>query len=214
MCKVLKVSSSSYYYWRKHPIGIRHQNQHQLVSQIRRVHKQSDYRYGSPRIADELREQGVKVSRNRVARLMKKAGIRSIIYKKYRVQTTESDHEYPVAKNLLNREFTADKPGQKWVSDITYIATGQGWLYLTVILDLADRKVIGWAMSDSMKAVDTTVSAWRMALKNREINSHLLFHSDRGIQYACTEFRDELRDLPVEQSMTGPPVRPERELLG
>jgi len=119
MCKVLKVSSSSYYYWRKHPIGIRHQNQHQMVSQIRRVHKQSEYRYGSPRIADELREQGVKVSRNRVARLMKKAGIRSIIYKKYRVQTTESDHEYPVAKNLLNRDFTADKPGQKWVSDIT-----------------------------------------------------------------------------------------------
>ena len=128
------------------------------------------------RIADELREQGVKASRNRIARLMKKVGIRSIMYKKYRVQTTESNHDYPVAKNVLNREFTADKPGQKWVSDLTYIATGQGWLYLTVILDLADRKVIGWAMSDSMKAVETSVIAWRVALKNRAIGGQLLFH--------------------------------------
>lgn len=120
------------------------------------------------RIADELREQGVKVSRNRVARLMMKAGIRSIMYKKYRVQTTESDHDYPVVKNLLNREFTADKPGQKWVSDITYIATGQGWLYLTAILDLADRKVVGWAMSDTLKPVDTSVAAGGMALKTEQ----------------------------------------------
>ncbi|WP_083882501.1 IS3 family transposase [Fibrisoma limi] len=112
MCKILKVSSSGYYYWRKHPIGVRQQNQHQLVNHIHRVHKQSESRYGSPRIADEVREQGIKVSRNRVARLMKKAGIRNIVYKKYRVQTTESDHDYPVAKNVLNREFTADKLGQ------------------------------------------------------------------------------------------------------
>jgi putative transposase len=202
MCKVLHVSSSGYYYWRKHPIGARQQSQNQLESHIRRVYKQSQSRYGSPRIADELRDQGVRASRNRIARLMQKAGIRSIMYKKYRVQTTESDHDYPVAKNLLNREFTTDKPGQKWVSDITYIATDQGWLYLTAILDLADRKVVGWALSDGLKAVETSVAAWRMALKNRAINGSLLFHSDRGIQYACTELRDELRDLPVEQSMS------------
>ena len=202
MCKVLNVSSSGYYYWRKHPIGARQQNQDQLVNHIRRVHDKSQCRYGSPRIADELREQGVKASRNRIARLMKKVGLRSIMYKKFRVQTTESNHGYPVAKNLLNREFTADKPGQKWVSDLTYIATGQGWLYLTVILDLADRKVVGWAMSDSMKAVETSITAWRMALKNRPIANQLVFHSDRGIQYACTEFRDELKDLPVAQSMS------------
>lgn len=137
MCKVLNVSSSGYCYWRKHPIGARQQNQNQLESHIRRVHTQSQCRYGSPRIADELRDQGLKVSRNRIARLMQKIGIRSIMYKKFRVRTTESNHDYPVAKNLLNREFTADKPGQKWVSDITYIATDQGWLYLTAILDLA-----------------------------------------------------------------------------
>ncbi len=202
MCKVLNVSSSGYYYWHKHPVGARQHKQNQLVNHIRRVHTQSQSRYGSPRIADELRDQGVKASRNRIARLMQKEGIRSIMYKKYRVQTTESNHNYPVAKNLLNREFTAEKPGQKWVSDITYIATGQGWLYLTAILDLADRKVVGWALSESLKAVDTSVAAWRMALKNRPLNGRLIFHSDRGIQYACTEFRDELKELPVEQSMS------------
>ncbi|MGM9509049.1 IS3 family transposase [Larkinella sp. GY13] len=176
MCKVLHVSSSGYYYWREHPVGARQQNQSQLEIHIRRVHKQSECRYGSPRIADELREQGIKASHNRIARLMQKAGIRSIMYKKYRVQTTESNHDYPVAKNLLNREFTANKPRQKWVSDITYIATDQGWLYLTAILDLADRKVVGWALSDGLKAVETSVAAWRMALKNRVIDGCLLFH--------------------------------------
>lgn len=118
----------------------------------------------------------MKVSRNRVARLMNKASIRSIMYKKYRVQTTDSAHDFPVAKNLLNREFSAEKPGQKWVSDITYIPTGEGWLYLTIVLDLADRKVIGWALSDTLKAIDTSVAAWRMALKNRPLNGELLFH--------------------------------------
>ncbi|AUD03504.1 IS3 family transposase [Spirosoma pollinicola] len=142
MCKVLNVSSSGYYYWRKHPVGSRQLNQDKLINHIRQVHGKSQSRYGSPRIADELREQGVKASRNRIARLMKKVGLRSLMYKKFRVQTTESNHNYSIAENVLNREFTADKPGQKWVSDLTYIATGQGWLYLTVILDLADRKVI------------------------------------------------------------------------
>lgn len=202
MCKVLNVSSSGYYYWRKHPVGVRQHRQHQLEQQIRQIHTKSQHRYGSPRIADELHEQGVKASRNRIARLMQKVGIRSIMYKKYRVQTTASNHDYPVAENLLNREFTAGKPGQKWVSDITYIATRQGWLYLTVILDLADRKVIGWALSDSLKAVDTSVAAWRMALINRPIDGPLIFHSDRGTQYACSEFRDGLKEFPVKQSMS------------
>ena len=202
MCKVLKVSSSGYYYWRKHPVGVRQLKQRQLLTDIRQVHTQSQSRYGSPRIADELRERGVKVSRNRVARLMHQAAIRSIMYKKYRVQTTDSAHDYPVAKNLLNREFTAEKPGQKWVSDITYIPTGEGWLYLTTVLDLADRKVVGWALSDTLKAVDTSVAAWRMALKNRAISGQLLFHSDRGVQYACSEFRNQLKGLPVVQSMS------------
>ena len=211
---MLKVSSSGYYYWRKHPVGARQLKQSQLLDDIRQVHAQSQSRYGSPRIADELRERGVKASRNRVARLMRKAAIRSIMYKKYRVQTTDSTHDYPVAKNLLNREFRADKPGQKWVSDITYIPTGEGWLYLTIVPDLADRKVVGWALSDSLKAADTSVAAWRMAVKNRAIEGNLLFHSDRGVQYACSEFRDLLKGLPVMQSMTGLPEQSQRQLLG
>lgn len=173
---MLKVSSSGYYYWRKNPVGVRQMKHNQLLKDVRQVHAQSQGRYGSPRITDELRDQGVKTSRNRVARLMHKEAIRSIMYKKYRVQTTDSSHDYPIAKNLLNREFVADKPGQKWVSDITYIPTGEGWLYLTTVLDLADRKVVGWALSDNMKAINTSVAAWRMALNNRRIEGELLFH--------------------------------------
>lgn len=119
MCKVLKVSCSGYYYWLKHPVGARHLKSQQLLTQIQQVYDRSQSRYGSPRIADDLNESGVKVSRNRVARLMHKANMKSIMYKKYRVQTTDSEHDYPIANNLLNREFSAEKPGQKWVSDIT-----------------------------------------------------------------------------------------------
>ena len=179
---------------------------------MRQVYNTSHSRYGSPRITDDLNELGIKTSRNRVARLMHKANIKSIMYQKFRVQTTDSNHDYPIANNLLNRQFSAEKPGQKWVSDITYIRTGEGWLYLTAILDLADRKVVGWALSDNLKAVNTSIAAWRMALKNRSIVGNLVFHSDRGVQYACTDFRDELEDLPVEQSMTGLPEQSEGQL--
>ncbi|WP_229312246.1 IS3 family transposase [Larkinella punicea] len=143
MCKVLKVSVSGYYYWLKHPVGARELKQQQLLTQIQQVYDRSQSRYGSPRITDDLSELGVKASRNRVARLMRKANIKSIMYRKYRVQTTDSKHDYPIANNLLNRAFSAEKPCQKWVSDLTYIRTDEGWLYLTAILDLADRKVVG-----------------------------------------------------------------------
>jgi transposase InsO family protein len=118
------------------------------------------------------------------------------------VQTTDSDHEYAIAENHLNRDFSAQGTGQKWVSDLTYIRTGEGWLYLTAILDLADRKVVGWALSDNMKASDTTIAAWKMALRNRPVKQQLLFHSDRGMQYACTDFKEQLKGLPVLQSMS------------
>ncbi|QHV95388.1 IS3 family transposase [Spirosoma endbachense] len=176
MCKVIKGSSSGYYYWLKHPVGARQLKTQQFLTQIQQVYDRSQARYGSPRIADDLNESGVKVSRNRVARLMNKASIKSIMYKKYCVQTTDSKHDYPIANNLLNRAFSAEKPGQKWVSAITYIRTGEGWLYLPAILDLADRKVVGWALSDTLKAVDTSIAAWLMALKNRPLDGELLFH--------------------------------------
>lgn len=202
MCSVFKVSGSGYYYWLKHPIGERAHKQTKLLVHIKQIFENSKCRYGSPRIAVELNVQGIKASRPRVARLMRKAHIQSIIRKKYKVQTTDSTHLYPLAENLLNRDFSADKLGQKWVSDLTYIRTGQGWLYLTTVLDLADRKIIGWALSDTMEASQTSVPAWKMAVKNRPITSQLIFHSDRGIQYACSEFRRQFTEMPVLQSMS------------
>jgi len=132
----------------------------------------------------------------------RKAHIRSIVRKKYRVQTTDSRHLYPIVENLLQRDFSAVRLGEKWVSDLTYIQTNEGWLYLTKIMDLADRKVIGWALSDTMKASTTTVPAWQMAIRNRPVRASLIFHSDRGIQYACTDFREQFKGMTVLQSMS------------
>ncbi len=158
-------------------------------------------RYGSPRITKELNANGIKVSRPRIARLMCKNGIKSIMGRKYRV-TTNSNHLYPVNPNLLLRDFSTTGTGEKWVSDITYIRTGEGWLYLTVVMDLADRKIIGWSMDSSMSASSTVVDAWKMAIKNRPVERELIFHSDRGIQYASNEFRRCFKGLPVLQSMS------------
>ena len=133
---------------------------------------------------------------------MRQANIKSIIRKKYRVQTTDSNYKYEVAENHLNRDFSTHRLAQKWVSDLTYIRTAEGWLYLTAILDLGDRKVIGWALSTSMQPVDTSIAAWKMAVKNRPISQNLLFHSDRGVQYACTDFKEQLKGLPVLKSMS------------
>ena len=145
MCQMLRVSSSGYYYWLQHPVGLRVEREQQILVSIRKVYQQSNCRYGSPRITVHLREQGIAVSRPRVARLMRKHGIRSIIRNKYRVQTTDSNHGHALAENYLNREFATSRLAEKWVSDLTYIKTQEGWLYLTAVLDLADRKVVGWA---------------------------------------------------------------------
>jgi transposase InsO family protein len=134
--------------------------------------------------------------------MMRSDGLRSIIKKKYRVSTTDSNHNLPVAKNHLNRKFKVKRPGKVWVSDITYIRTNQGWLYLTIIMDLYDRKIIGWALSQTMSTIDTVMAAWRMALINRPISSELTFHSDRGVQYASIEFREALASRLVRQSMS------------
>ena len=173
-----------------------------LKHMIRSVYRESKGRYGSPKITQELRFKGMRVSRPRVARIMRSEGIKSIIQKRYRVSTTDSKHNYPVADNHLKRNFKTQAPGQVWVSDITFVRTGQGWLYLTVVMDLFDRKVIGWALSRTMAAADTILAAWKMALINRPITSQLIFHSDRGVQYASQEFREALKEKPVTQSMS------------
>jgi transposase InsO family protein len=173
-----------------------------FAKRIRKIYYDSKKTYGSPRITIALRNEGIIISRRRVAKLMKKQNLQSIIRKKY-VVTTDSKHNYPVVENKLNRDFHVDGTGKVWVSDITYIKTSQGWLFLTVIIDLGDRKVIGWSLSKSLKALDTSIPAWIMAIKNRPITQKLIFHSDRGVQYACNEFKNLLAGYKlVERSMS------------
>nr|WP_111631448.1 IS3 family transposase [Larkinella arboricola] len=203
MCKVLKVSRSGYYSWLKQKPSKRVQETENLLKQIRTVFSASKQTYGSPRITQELLSQGIKISRPRVARLMRKAHLKSLIKKKFVVATTDTNHSYPVAANHLNRNFNPSQPGKAWVSDLTYISTSEGWVYLTIIMDLYDRKIIGWSLSQSMKAIETTIAAWQMAVKNRPITRNLIFHSDRGIQYACPAFTQLLKKHPlVLQSMS------------
>lgn len=160
-------------------------------------------RYGSPKLTVELREMGFAVSRKRVAKLMRMAGLRSIIHRKYRPRTTDSQHRLPVCPNLLNREFSADAPARRWVSDLTYIPTGNGWTYLTTIMDLFDRKIVGWALSTDMETENTVIPAWERAIRNRPIaKGKPLFHSDRGGQYASRDFRKAIGTKNVRQSMS------------
>jgi transposase InsO family protein len=203
MCKVLKVSRSGYYSWLHRKPSARKVETLAVLRLIREIHRESKGRYGSPKITRELHKRGIQVSRPRVARLMKVAGIRSVVHRKFKMRTTDSNHNYPIAKNLLDRDFAPGAAAKAWVSDITYIRTTQGWLYLTVVVDLADRKVIGWSLSETMKTCDTVIPAWKMAIKNRPITTDLIFHSDRGVQYADLEFRNILKAYPlVTQSMS------------
>jgi putative transposase len=202
MCRVLNVGKSAFYSWDEQKEGKWKAKNRVIIDQIKLSHKESHSIYGSPRITKALRANNFIVSRPRVARLMKSENIRSRIRKRF-VVTTDSKHTYPVADNVLERDFKAREIAQKWVSDITYIRTGEGWLYLTMILDLADRRVVGWSLSPTMKAEETTLPAWEMALKNRRPQTGLIFHSDRGIQYACTQFTALLGKSPeVIRSMS------------
>ncbi len=199
---MLQVSNSGYYKWVKRPLSRRAMENEVLTVKIREVYQESRGVYGSPRITRHLGNNGIQVSQPRVARLMKKIGLKSITRKKYRVCTTDSSHGYRICKNHLDRDFSAAETGRKWVSDMTYIATRQGWLYLTTVMDLADRKIIGWSLSDGMKADQTVIPAFKMAMANRKAKGTLLFHSDRGVQYACDEFKALLKKYPVLQSMS------------
>lgn len=201
MCEVLEVKRSGYYAWLKRPKSKWKIENEALIFEIRSIHHQSRQRYGSPRITAQLGREGGSASRPRVARLMKEAGIRAKTSKKYR-QTTDSNHSEPIAPNHLNRQFKVAKLAKVWVSDITYIWTREGWVYLTVIMDLADRKIIGWALSQGMSVEETTLPAWQMACKNRPPVKGLIFHSDRGIQYAAQAFRDALAAQNICQSMS------------
>lgn len=200
----MKVSQSGFYQWEKREPSAREKYNGYLLQQIDQVYHRSKRRYGSPRITKELNMHGIRTSQPRVAKLMRKANIRSIIKKKYKV-TTDSSHNYPVVKNKLNQQFKVERMNQVWVSDLTYVETGEGWLYVTTVIDLFDRKVIGWALSRTMRAAQTSIAAFKMASLNRPINEKqpLIFHSDRGIQYACEEFVFEIgKYSSIERSMS------------
>ena len=203
MCRIFKVSKSGFYGVRNYIPSGRNNENRALLIEIQRIHEQSKASYGSPRITDELRSRGFNASRPRVARLMKHSNIRAVHARKF-VVTTNSKHTYPVVENKLNRNFSAaQEKAEIWVSDITYIRTMKGWLYLTIVLDLFDRKVIGWSLSHDMTAENTSIAAWRMAVKNRRPSKNLIFHSDRGVQYACHAFANLLRSyIGVVRSMS------------
>jgi putative transposase len=202
MCKVFKVTKSSYYRWLKEGPSLRWQENEKLLIEIMDIFEISHESYGSPRITEELRAQGWTVSQNRVAKMMRGAGIQARKPRRF-IATTDSKHNYPVAPNVLEQEFEATRPGEIWVSDITYVRTKNGWLYLTVIIDLYDRKVIGWSMSKGLSAAETILPAWLMAIRKRPITQNLIFHSDRGIQYACKEFVNILNaNMLITRSMS------------
>lgn len=201
MCRVLAVSVSGSYAWCERPASQREQLNEVLVAEIRQVHTESLETYGSPRIHQELCGRGRCCSRKRVERLMRQHRIPGKCKRRRKVVTTDSQHSLPVAPNQLNQEFQATAPNQKWLADITYIPTAEGWLYLACVLDLFSRKIVGWAMDKTMTTTLVT-DALEMALQQRKPAVGLLHHSDRGSQYASLTYQACLADHHIQVSMS------------
>jgi transposase InsO family protein len=201
MCKVLRVTARGYRAWRTRPASRRQRDDMVLLAHIREQHKLSHHSYGRPRMTEELQELGFEVGHRRVGRLMHQNGIRAIRTRKFKV-TTDSNHSFAVAPNLLNRNFSATAPNQKWAGDITYIWTSEGWLYLAVILDLFSRRVIGWAVSNRMKR-DLAIRALDMAVALRQPPKDCIHHTDRGSQYCSHDYQKKLNKHGFKVSMSG-----------
>ena len=201
MCDVLDVSPAGYYAWRWRPKSQRSSANRDLVDEIKRVHRDTSGRYGSPRIHAELKAQGRGVSRGRIERLMRHHAIRAITARPRRVWTTDSCHDFPIAPNLLKRNFTAAAPNRIWLADITYVETEEGWLYLATVLDLYSRRIVGWAMQDHLRA-DLPLAALKMAISAQRPEAGLIHHSDRGVQYASENYRKVLRSAGFQASMS------------
>lgn len=200
LCDVLGVSRSGYYAWSGRPEPARATSDAQLKAQIAVVHEKSRSTYGSPRVHAELRGKGVRVGKKRIERLMREDGIKARQKRRFR-HTTDSNHTHPIAPNVLGRQFTVTVPNKVWVTDVTYIATDEGWLYLAAILDLFSRRVVGWATSatnDRALALD----ALELALRARRPAAGLLHHSDRGSPYASEDYREALRKRGLVASMS------------
>lgn len=200
-CAVLNVSVSGFYAWKHRPASKRQSDDLVLLAHIRSEFATSNETYGSPRMHAELKERGLAVGVHRVARLMSENGLKARQKTRFK-RTTDSDHGGPVVKNVLDQDFTADGPDQKWGVDISYVWTAQGWLYLAIVLDLYSRKIVGWSISDRMKR-GLAMEALRRAIILRRPPAGLIHHSDRGSQYCSADYRRIIRDHGFIASMSG-----------
>jgi len=199
-CRVLEISASGFYRWVKAPPSRRESDNQALIRKIEQIHDSSRKTYGSPRIHAQLAALGWKCGRGRVERLMRRFDIRSKLKRRFR-KTTDSEHGERISPNLVERKFNIDIPNHVWASDVTYLWTNEGWLYLAVTIDLFSRKVVGWSMSDSL-TTGLVLNALEAAVKNRVVTGQLIHHSDRGKEYASYAFRERLAKLGILQSMS------------
>jgi putative transposase len=203
MCEMLDVSRSGYYAWRGRPPSPRESRRAGLTAKIRSAHEASRGTYGSPRVTVELKAAGLATCVNTVAKYMRQAGVRVTPRRRFVPRTTDPDHPHPLAANVLDRDFRAAAPDRKWACDLTYLWTDQGWLYLSVVIDLFSRRVVGWSMSDDLKTRGVA-EALAMAIARRKPakDAGLLHHSDRGVQYACELYRSALEAHGITASMS------------
>ena len=201
LCKVLDVSESGYFAWRGRPASRRQREDMVLLAHVRSAFTLSNGTYGSPRMMHELRDQGLQVGRRRTARLMRDNGLRARQKRRFK-RTTDSEHAFPIAPNLIDQDFAATGPNQKWGVDISYVWTREGWLYLAVVIDLFSRRVVGWSVSDRLHR-SLALAALRRALAIRRPAPGLVHHSDRGSQYCSNDYQAELRRHGVRISMSG-----------
>ena len=200
MCEVMQVSRSGYYAYVQMQKRVDRGNRERLLVKVKAIHKASGQSYGSRRIGKALRDDGEMVGRYQTRTLMREAGIEVKVKRRYKA-TTDSKHQYPLAENLLDRQFEVSTPNRVWASDISYLWTHEGWLYLAVVLDLFSRRIVGWSLSNRMK-VDLVSNALRMAIGCRKPPKGLLHHSDRGSQYACQDYQQLLKQQGITPSMS------------
>jgi transposase InsO family protein len=201
LCLALEVTRSGYYAWCRGQETAREAANRLLTEEIRRVHRQKKGRYGSPRVTEQLRREGHRCNHKRVERLMRKNGLKGCSSRKRRVCTTNSEHDHPVAPNLLLNRPAPSRPNEVWVADITYVPTAQGWLFLAAVMDLYSRQILGWSVWENLQA-GGPLQALKRALVRRQYPKGVIHHSDRGVQYACYDYRQELRAAGLVPSMS------------
>lgn len=201
LCDVLNVSHSTYYAWRTRSSSKREEQNQQLLTDITLIHRKSRQTYGSPRITQELRSGGKSCGENRVARIMRNHGIRAKTKRQFRITTTKRNFRDPVAENLVKQQFVAERPNQLWSSDITYLWTREGWLYLAVVLDVYSRQIVGYALSTRL-TTELVSAAFIRAVNTRAITPGLILHSDQGCQYTSTQFQQLLKSYGIRSSMS------------